>query len=172
MKETWRSRWYDMGGYIGCSVIYSDGSRRTVLQHREVMEAVLGRKLSHWEFVHHRDGDKKNNSPKNLELMAPGAHARHHHPMVTLDLQCIGCGTWFKRHANTENQNRKRGKKGPFCGKSCATKWSGRSSRAHVPKHGTENEYSYRKCRCEVCLRAHRDRMRNWLATGTTKSPR
>ena len=37
-------------------------------EHRLVMEAVLGRRLSKCETVHHVNGQKLDNSPKNLEL--------------------------------------------------------------------------------------------------------
>lgn len=39
-----------------------------VMQHRHVMELKLGRQLSPQERVHHKDGDRKNNDPENLEL--------------------------------------------------------------------------------------------------------
>lgn len=43
-------------------------------EHRVVMERVLGRPLRSGEVVHHKDGDRTNNAPKNLEVMR-----RHHH---------------------------------------------------------------------------------------------
>lgn len=45
-----------------------------VLEHRYVMAQMLGRPLEKWEQVHHRDGDKHNNHPSNLEL-----RTLHHH---------------------------------------------------------------------------------------------
>ncbi|MFP5220514.1 MAG: HNH endonuclease [Actinomycetes bacterium] len=38
------------------------------LEHRVVMARLLGRPLERDEVVHHRDGDRLNNAPENLEL--------------------------------------------------------------------------------------------------------
>lgn len=50
------------------------------LEHRVVMEKKIGRRLAPGEIVHHRDGDKGNNDPTNLEVMSQADHARHHAP--------------------------------------------------------------------------------------------
>lgn len=52
------------------------------LEHRVVMERHLGRKLRDEEIVHHRDEDKGNNDPANLELMRQSEHARLHSPAM------------------------------------------------------------------------------------------
>jgi hypothetical protein len=40
------------------------------LVHRWVMEKNIGRKLKPTEVIHHRDGNKRNNSIDNLELFS------------------------------------------------------------------------------------------------------
>jgi hypothetical protein len=49
-----------------------------VRQHRLVMECLLGRLLEPDETVHHRDGNKTNNHPDNLELLTRQQHALVH----------------------------------------------------------------------------------------------
>jgi len=44
------------------------GSHHCVQEHRYVMAQILGRPLRQDEQVHHRDGDRSNNTPTNLEL--------------------------------------------------------------------------------------------------------
>ena len=50
--------------------------------HRVVAEKILGRKLRPGEVVHHKDGNKQNFSPENLEVL-PGQseHAKLHGSM-------------------------------------------------------------------------------------------
>ena len=51
------------GGYILMKT-----TRGWKAEHTIVMEGIIGRELIKGESVHHKDGDKENNSPNNLEL--------------------------------------------------------------------------------------------------------
>ena len=57
-----------------------------VLEHRLVMESILGRYLTPKESVHHIDGNKANNAPENLMLMDnEGEHRKLHSKYRTRD---------------------------------------------------------------------------------------
>ena len=125
-EEVYRSPAFRMHGYVAHTVKYSDGSRRTVLVHREVMEQVIGRSLLRSEFVHHKNEDKSDNNPLNLEIMSNSEHSKHHAPKAEfVTLSCAWCGKIgeFEARRLRHNQNIQ-GKVGPFCGKSCAGSWS------------------------------------------------
>lgn len=52
---------------------------RSVLEHRVVMQQIIGRKLKPQEVVHHWDENRKNNAEENLCLLrGRGAHQRLH----------------------------------------------------------------------------------------------
>jgi hypothetical protein len=55
-------RW---GGYV---YVKPKSGSKWPLEHRMVMEQMLGRQLHPDESVHHRNGDRQDNRPENLEL--------------------------------------------------------------------------------------------------------
>lgn len=61
-------RYVTTKGYVKIRQDDVIGRDKWVLEHRYVMEKKLGRKLVKGENVHHKDGNKENNHPDNLEL--------------------------------------------------------------------------------------------------------
>lgn len=53
-----------------------DGTTRN--EHRLIFEKQIGRKLTYNEIVHHKNEDKGDNDPGNLELKTRSEHSREH----------------------------------------------------------------------------------------------
>lgn len=53
-------------------------NKKKKLEHRYLMENIIGRKLSQNEVVHHVDRDGLNNNIKNLRLMTLSEHTKYH----------------------------------------------------------------------------------------------
>ena len=56
--------------------------KKQVREHRYIMECFLGRKLGSDEIVHHKDGNKKNNSIENLEILSRSEHIKRHYAEI------------------------------------------------------------------------------------------
>lgn len=69
----------------GCVYIDAEGyfrvqfGRKSQKLHRLIMEAIVGRPLLRSEHVHHKDENKLNNNPENLELLPAAKHISIHH---------------------------------------------------------------------------------------------
>lgn len=66
------------GGYLVFTESPANGEHAGRFLHRVVAEWKLGRPLRVTEVVHHRDRNKLNNDPSNLDVMSASDHARLH----------------------------------------------------------------------------------------------
>lgn len=64
----------------GYTMVLVPGLGKYRTQQSIRMEELLDRSLTSNEVAHHRDGDKRNNSPSNLQLMTRGEHMLFHNP--------------------------------------------------------------------------------------------
>lgn len=84
----------DRNGYVRILTRRGAGHNKYELEHRLVMEETLGRKLSDYETIHHKNGNKTDNRPENLELWA-GRHGKG-----TYERHCPTC-TCFEHRKET-----------------------------------------------------------------------
>ena len=84
---------YENSGYVQIKI-----NGNWILKHRWVMEQVLGRKLEAHERVHHKDGNRLNNDPSNLELWK----VRKKDPagVRASDYHCVGCNCMTRQHVS------------------------------------------------------------------------
>jgi hypothetical protein len=76
------------------------------LEHRHIMEQILGRALASSEIVHHKDGNGLNNTPDNLELMTSSAHMSLHNTGTKPECSCV-CPTCGKNIRHFRKGQRK-----------------------------------------------------------------
>lgn len=62
---------------------------KRVYQHRIVVEKWIGRKLKRNEIVHHKDGNRSNNHPTNLEILSQSQHLKKHFGRQNLLVEII-----------------------------------------------------------------------------------
>lgn len=115
------------GDYLYCIVRNHPNRTKNdyVLHHRVVMENHLGRLLSTEEIVHHLNGDKKDNSIENLQVLTVLEHNRIHaleSPRKRTMLKCPWCGIIFERFHNRTHLVRK--SLYTACSRSCSAKFS------------------------------------------------
>ena len=80
-----KGRYKDAAGYI--RVLVDVGNWR--LEHRVVMEGTLHRNLEDHERVHHRNGNRSDNRPENLELWK--VKSKDPAGVRASDYHCAGC---------------------------------------------------------------------------------
>jgi hypothetical protein len=130
--------------------------RGRILEHRYVMAQQLGRLLLNSEIVHHKDENKLNNHPDNLELLSGDAeHKRLHHPDAWVIIKCVFCEKEFTRSRRYVGRG-----KNDFCSHSCSSLFYRGCNKMGTAKSGTSalhgtNTMYHLKCRCLDCKAAH-----------------
>lgn len=126
--------------------------------HSLIAEYKYGRNLEKMEVVHHKDEDKFNYHPDNLEIKINSEHISYHERNKVvgfLHFVCPNCTSKFKR---------RKGKFYRFCSRRC----NGLHQRSIqlescIPTelvHGKAVTYSYHKCRCDECRNGNKLRTR------------
>jgi len=102
-----------------------DSNNKTVTEHRHIIETKLGRPLSVYEVVHHKNGIKNDNRVENLEVTDSSAHAKHHaKPSNIIFIRCSYCGLLTPKLRSKYFFQIKSGVTDFFCGRSCKGKTS------------------------------------------------
>lgn len=70
-------RYTNQNGYV-CVLIPGPGRSQYELEHRQKMQAELGRELEMNEVVHHKNRKKDDNDIHNLQVLTSAEHGRHH----------------------------------------------------------------------------------------------
>ena len=83
-------------GYMMIRTEKIPGKRRWTMEHRAVMETTLKRALKPWETVHHKNGNRRDNRPDNLELWK----GKHGKGIRAADYHCPGCRCFEREAAN------------------------------------------------------------------------
>lgn len=100
-------------------IIRRNGQR--ISEHRYIIEKYLGRKLDKKEFVHHINGNKKDNRIENLQIMSPIEHNRLHLEKLPKIKICKVCGKEFEPPIKHRGRN-------TICSKECWYIWQKKSS--------------------------------------------
>lgn len=115
-------------------VICGKDKRTTKLLAKVKLEVKLGRLLSKYETVDHKDGNSTNDKFKNLELLSKSDNSKKaalH--LVISKTRCVECNCKFSPSRHQVGLRAKT-KAGPFCSKSCSGSYGKRIQDGWTPK--------------------------------------
>lgn len=119
-------------------IIFPDKTRKTVSYPRYLTEIRLGRYLTDDETVDHKDRNFNNNDPSNIRIVDRPTHGRDDaKKLKTQVFVCPTCGNENEFSGNRLSiiiQNRRKGKAGPFCNRSCAGKYGKKIQMGEIEK--------------------------------------
>ena len=78
------------------------GNSAKVYLHRHIASIKLGRWLTTDEHVHHKDENKLNNDPNNLEILSISEHAKRHKQKYLPSIMCTKCKKLFIQKSNEQ----------------------------------------------------------------------
>jgi hypothetical protein len=108
-------------------VVKPNGKKTTLSYPKYLMEMHLGRYLLPNESVDHINKDFTDDRLENLQVLTHSEHAQlDAKRLVAQTFECPWCEKEFElvgKKLSYALSNRKRGKAGPFCGRSCAGKY-------------------------------------------------
>ena len=135
-----------------------------VHEHVLVLENSLGRLLVEDEVTHHKDGNGKNNSRGNLEVMLLSEHSRKHRlgsGEGPVECICAECGKVFYR--DFRHRVEIMGYLNTFCSSSCNGKYQRRLQLERNPPVLIHGYRGYKKgCRCTICKAGSAAHMRDY----------
>lgn len=104
-----------------------DGKHKSLSYPKYLMECHLDRYLEDWETVDHIDEDFTNDDINNLRVISRldniARSVKRNHDLKMICPECNKDFIVSGNKINNVNSNSKKGKAGPFCGKSCAGKY-------------------------------------------------
>lgn len=108
------------------NIEYEDGKRTSKLFSRHLVEQYLGRNLLPNETVDHVNEDFTDDSLDNLQIISNVENIKKYfrlkRPRQMFLFVCPRCGKDSSKPLNKVLHNRKQGKAGPYCSKSCAAR--------------------------------------------------